>query len=1198
MVVFEAPEQTAAAIANKYQEAFVQNDDDFSQEWFIEAEANPSMLQDLSAFQRDDFKLLANLSKAVVDGKIPEGAAEWLFYQILPIDLFGTYACTQNPPAGRQNLIWPEDQPRALETFNWYMSNRKDSAVQNRMREKFPGRNVKNPLEYTIWELEELQSSLTPESEAEERNERWMPLEMGFKESQAKVAYNKGEIMIVEVNDKNAASKYAAGTRWCTSAPSTAQTYLNKGPLYVVFRNGKKYGQIHSESDQIMDLQDRPIGSNLPPEIATFLVNTDRDKLVDLLENWPTRDDLAKTYQKDQIEMAEKDVRMYENQLLKANAVYEGNDVDKDSYSRFFLSRLYGLVDTESIQKSLDAKKAKLAEYQDPDFVTKVQPAMIEHLNSGNVRTVTNLLRGLENMISKVSFSELSKTQLLTLGQLTILEDKLEQSGGSIDFLETAPLLLATLPMTDQRKTRLVSEFSNAINNRGWRLTGDADTVMRMVKIQTGKYDLEAFSPELHKLFLANHSQMDLFPGYSDNLELGKVFSGTGALQLISPRVMWWLSQPESFQNTTIESLSATELLAPITIEDEDGKGSPTMAINLPGNLPRLVINKIAREVVTGELTDDQIASSYQIREWKSQANLRRELVNSANRVDANFGDEIESILTSTVVDFSIINRSKMFLMNNGIEQHSRQHYSRGKPQLVTTSPLFTPKTYKKIEGGLLADLEWRSTWVNVSIDISIQSSSYYASSRVTDFSFETFTLPDGDSKSAAFPIINPSDGGDPYGDLRESVLEGLSDPAVGLSPNSSGSIADYLHIYVEPLIDPTNERRIKQINSKGLIRPPAVVGWGCPCCYLPIEYNSETNVWSAPDDAIKNDIEFAIRRDWERVYVTSDAQVEFIQQRWPNAKAVSSTEGWEQRDTNTPAHGAPIYQVLDGEFIPKSCPAMDLVDKKIFINSRDGKVALDLVKPGQRPHLLVPSPASALWCTKCFGWRAISQEVRNSTSSTSQWEQLRSVRPCKCGYTKSSLQLYEAESFDDYDPSESEITEEILGGLGDGGPIGLGAETFEAEYTRIGADDMDAFLIDLGFVEEPRVPRRERQYVKVYGRGPGGAELVTRVYSSIVEGLDPASRARGKDAIRVVPIYRHPTYGDFALGKNKRVHRVNGWRRNLTNRIEESERSAPGPVLDSRGKPMRLRQNRKTKQYFWGSLDYPNNLETKPYRG
>ena len=223
---------------------------------------------------------------------------------------------------------------------------------------------------------------------------------------------------------------------------------------------------------------------------------------------------------------------------------------------------------------------------------------------------------------------------------------------------------------------------------------------------------------------------------------------------------------------------------------------------------------------------------------------------------------------------------------------------------------------------------------------------------------------------------------------------------------------------------------------------------------------------------------------------------------------------------------------------------------------------------------------------------------MRNSYSTLSrEWEILRALRPCKCGYTKASVALYEAESID-YEPTEAEITAEITGALGSGGPRGLNQTAYEAEYTRISGDDMEDYLTDMGFEELPRVPRRERIYQKLYGRGPDGAELFTRVYTSIVDGAVSGARDVGRDAIRVVPIYIHPTFGEFALAKNRRVHRVLGWRKNLADRIQTSEDSAPGPVLDSNGKPMRLRKNRRTGQHFWGSIDYPKNMETRPYRG
>ena len=288
----------------------------------------------------------------------------------------------------------------------------------------------------------------------------------------------------------------------------------------------------------------------------------------------------------------------------------------------------------------------------------------------------------------------------------------------------------------------------------------------------------------------------------------------------------------------------------------------------------------------------------------------------------------------------------------------------------------------------------------------------------------------------------------------------------------------------------------------------------------------------------------------------------------------------------------------------------MDTAGKNIIFEESGGynrsglKIKLPLVKQGQRPHLVPGIAASSLWCTKCYGWRPVGQEVRNSYSTLSrEWEILRALRPCKCGYTKASVALYEAESID-YEPTEAEITAEITGALGSGGPRGLNQTAYEAEgssstwysakfsdgdieltlvalvpddeedipayiwemgesaegdyvdyeggddwsyvhdslsvhrdikeaeYTRISGDDMEDYLTDMGFEELPRVPRRERIYQKLYGRGPDGAELFTRVYTSIVDGAVSGARDVGRDAIRVVPIYIHPDLGRVRPGQ------------------------------------------------------------------
>jgi hypothetical protein len=368
--------------------------------------------------------------------------------------------------------------------------------------------------------------------------------------------------------------------------------------------------------------------------------------------------------------------------------------------------------------------------------------------------------------------------------------------------------------------------------------------------------------------------------------------------------------------------------------------------------------------------------------------------------------------------------------------------------------------------------------------------------------------------------------------------------------------LSSFIDYYVWPLTS-ESERTIRQQNLDGdRARPPAVLGWGCPACGVRIEYDQELGHWASndyPQERRDEQFDFYFRG------VVNDGS-------WSN---------WERRDCIQAWREAEIARLEDGE------DPMDEDDwfPHVVNNIRNSDWSAfngDWFGPG------------VLWCTSCDGVRAVSEDMNASAF----WRINRKLIPCRCGFTKKSVGLYEAE---DYEPTEAEITEEITGALGSGGPTGLNQTAYEAEYTRIAAGDMESFLTDLGF-ERVNVPRaREAVYDRTYGRGPDDGRLVTRVYSSIVGN---SARDAGRDAIRVVPIYVHPTLGDFPMARMKRVHRVTGWRDNLRARIDDSEARAPGPVLDSNGKPMVLRKNRRTGDHFWGSVDYPGNRETRPYRG
>ena len=278
MRVFEAPEQTRDAVLSKYRMALARNDDEEVEEFdnlvsgdvsVTDTEIYEDLLPSVDALLAITTSITLPMKERRARGldSIQEGQIEWLCNQFVPLESFGDYEITSD-------LIWPEDLPRAIETLEWFMEARKDSNVQNQFRLMFPeeisdGASIRNPLDWSCYQMEDVQDALTPGNVASARNERWDPQERGFTPDEADVAYDQDGIMIVRTLKPSAATAYASGTRWCTSHATTAKSYLETGPLYVVFDNGKKYAQAHfgfknarsymDDYVSFMDVRDREI---------------------------------------------------------------------------------------------------------------------------------------------------------------------------------------------------------------------------------------------------------------------------------------------------------------------------------------------------------------------------------------------------------------------------------------------------------------------------------------------------------------------------------------------------------------------------------------------------------------------------------------------------------------------------------------------------------------------------------------------------------------------------------------------------------------------------------------------------------------------------------------------------------------------------------------------------------------------------
>lgn len=65
---------------------------------------------------------------------------------------------------------------------------------------------------------------------------------------------------LFEVVDRRSVQRMGENTNWCTKAKDVAEKYLLHGPLYLILKKGRKFGQVHFELQQVMNVDDEPIG--------------------------------------------------------------------------------------------------------------------------------------------------------------------------------------------------------------------------------------------------------------------------------------------------------------------------------------------------------------------------------------------------------------------------------------------------------------------------------------------------------------------------------------------------------------------------------------------------------------------------------------------------------------------------------------------------------------------------------------------------------------------------------------------------------------------------------------------------------------------------------------------------------------------------------------------------------------------------
>lgn len=138
------------------------------------------------------------------------------------------------------------------------------------------------------------------------------------------------------------------------------------------------------------------------------------------------------------------------------------------------------------------------------------------------------------------------------------------------------------------------------------------------------------------------------------------------------------------------------------------------------------------------------------------------------------------------------------------------------------------------------------------------------------------------------------------------------------------------------------------------------------------------------------------------------------------------------------------------------------------------------------------------------------------------------------------------------------------------------------AKFTNVSKEDMEAFLVPQGF----KAMSIEGTTELVYGKRVDheGMPLSLRVYTGIWPSGE--SRGVGEDAMWVRLFFKTKEGKIVSLGCSKRVHRVQGWRKNLGNRIDAWQELLPKRMCPECGMPMVERKG--TFGAFFGCTGFP----------
>jgi hypothetical protein len=88
---------------------------------------------------------------------------------------------------------------------------------------------------------------------------------------ESELIYQDNTYAVIRSKEPEAVMKYTKGTSLCTAFEKQARKYLQKGYIYLIFKNGKKYLQFDIPSGQVKDMENTDRRKQVEPELEKII---------------------------------------------------------------------------------------------------------------------------------------------------------------------------------------------------------------------------------------------------------------------------------------------------------------------------------------------------------------------------------------------------------------------------------------------------------------------------------------------------------------------------------------------------------------------------------------------------------------------------------------------------------------------------------------------------------------------------------------------------------------------------------------------------------------------------------------------------------------------------------------------------------------------------------------------------------------